>query len=53
MKTFKQYVTEFSVPAGTSGKRKKWNAPLVAVRMADGSIKKLPPGKSGSSGGGE
>jgi hypothetical protein len=52
MKTFKDFVTELSVPAGTSGKRKDWNPPLVAVRMADGTIKKLPPGKSGSSGGG-
>lgn len=52
MKTFKSYVSELSVPAGTTGKRREWNPPLVGVRMADGKIKKLPPGKSGSSGGG-
>lgn len=41
-----------SVPAGTTGKRKKWNPPMVGVRMASGKIEKHPPGKSGSSGGG-
>lgn len=53
MKTFKQYVSELSVPAGTTGKRRDWNPPMVGIRMADGKIKKLPPGKSGSSGGGD
>jgi len=53
MKTFKQYVSELSVPAGTTGQRKDWNPPMVGIRMADGKIKKLPPGKSGSSGGGD
>ena len=53
MKSFKEFITELSVPQGTTGKRKQWNAPLVGVRMASGQIKKLPPGKSGSSGGGE
>lgn len=42
----------FTVPLGTSGKRKAWHPPLTGIRMADGSIKRLPPGKSGSSGGG-
>lgn len=31
---------------------KKMNISLVPIRMADGKIKRLPPGKSGSSGGG-
>ena len=52
MKTFKMFVSELSVPAGTTGKRKEWHPQLVGIRMADGNIKKLPPGKSGSSGGG-
>ena len=52
MKTFKSYISELSVPAGTTGKRKDWNPPMVGIRMADGTIKKLPPGKSGSSGSG-
>lgn len=41
-----------SVAQGTTGKRITWNPPLQGIRMADGTIKKLPPGKSGSSGGG-
>jgi hypothetical protein len=45
-------IDELSVPAGTTGKRKTVSTPLVPIRMADGSIKRLPPGKSGSSGGG-
>lgn len=45
-------INELSVPMGTTGKRKKVFTSLVAIRMADGSIKRLPPGKSGSSGGG-
>jgi hypothetical protein len=52
MKKFKEFVKELSVPAGTTGKRKEWHPPMVGIRMADGTIKKLPPGKSGSSGGG-
>ena len=43
-------VTELSVPEGTSGKRKKVFSSLVPIRMADGTINMLPPGKSGSSG---
>lgn len=41
-----------SVPLGTTGKRIKWKPVLQGIRMADGTIKKLPPGKSGSSGSG-
>jgi hypothetical protein len=52
MKKFIQFINELSVPLGTTGKRAKISTPLVAIRMADGTIKKLPPGKSGSSGGG-
>jgi len=66
MKTFRQFVEvigdsgpnqpidneEFTTPAGTTGKRKPWHTKTVDIRMADGTIKKLPPGKSGSSGGG-
>ena len=52
MVTFKEFITELSVPQGTTGKRTTWKPPLVGVRMASGKIKKLPPGKSGSSGGG-
>lgn len=66
MKTFKQFVEvmtdvgpnqpidneEMSVPAGTTGKRREWHPKMVGIRMADGSIRKRPPGKSGSSGGG-
>jgi hypothetical protein len=49
---FKDYIKELSVPQGTSGKRKEVSAPMVAIRMASGKIEKHPPGKSGSSGGG-
>lgn len=52
VKKFKDFVSEMSVPAGTTGNRKEWSPPMVGIRMADGKIKKLPPGKSGSSGGG-
>ena len=45
-------VNELSTPLGTTGKRSEVSTPLVPIRMADGKIKKLPPGKSGSSGGG-
>jgi hypothetical protein len=41
---------ELSVPEGTTGKRKKVFSAMVPIRMADGSIRSLPPGKSGSSG---
>ena len=46
-------VNELSVPAGTTGKRKEVSSTLVAIRMASGKIEKHPPGKSGSSGGGD
>jgi hypothetical protein len=52
MKTFKKFVTELSVPQGTTGKRKTISSPMVAIRMASGKIEMQPPGKSGSSGGG-
>ena len=52
MLNFKQFINELSVPQGTTGKRKKWNPPMVGIRMASGKIEKHPPGKSGSSGGG-
>ena len=48
----KKQMNEMSVPAGTTGKRKQWNPPMVGIRMASGKIEKHPPGKSGSSGGG-
>jgi hypothetical protein len=44
---------ELSVPEGTTGKRTNVSTPMVAVRMASGKIEKHPPGKSGSSGGGD
>lgn len=53
MVTFKQYISELSVPAGTTGKRKTWKPPMVGIRMASGKIERHPPGKSGSSGGGD
>lgn len=44
---------ELSVPKGTTGKRETVSTPMVAVRMASGKVEKHPPGKSGSSGGGD
>jgi hypothetical protein len=52
MLSFKTYIKELSVPAGTTDKRKEVSTPMVAIRMASGKIEKQPPGKSGSSGGG-
>jgi len=49
MKTFKQYITEVVVRDASGKKIQVKNVP---IRMADGKIKSLPPGKSGSSGGG-
>lgn len=49
MKTLKQFIHELTV-RDASGK--KIHVKNVPIRMADGSIRKLPPGKSGSSGGG-
>lgn len=48
-----EQVNELSVPAGTTGKRTSISTPMVAVRMASGKVEKHPPGKSGSSGGGD
>ena len=47
-----EVVNELSVPLGATGKRTNVKTSLVAIRMANGKIKRLPPGKSGSSGGG-
>ena len=52
MLKFSRFIKEMSVPQGTTGKRKEWKSPMVAIRMASGKIEKHPPGKSGSSGGG-
>ena len=52
-KKIKEAISELSVPAGTTGKRKEVSAPSVAIRMASGKIEKHPAGKSGSSGGGD
>lgn len=49
MKTFKEYIAELTVRDGSG---KKIQVKNVKVRMADGTLKALPPGKSGSSGGG-
>ena len=46
-------INELSVPAGTTGKRTDVASKSVAIRMASGKIEKHPPGKSGSSGGGD
>lgn len=44
-----EYLEEISVRDAAGNKKTVGNVP---IRMADGTIKKLPPGKSGSSGGG-
>lgn len=49
MRTFKQWLSELFVRDGAG---KLVRVKNVAIRMADGSIGSLPPGKSGSSGGG-
>ena len=49
MKTFKQYIAELVIRNAAG---QKTSTPNVKIRMADGKIKSLPPGKSGSSGGG-
>ena len=48
----KDKMQEMTTPLGTTGKRSKWSPPMVPVRMASGKIEMRPPGKSGSSGGG-
>lgn len=50
--TAKGKMQEMTAPLGTTGKRSKWSPPMVPVRMASGKIEMRPPGKSGSSGGG-
>lgn len=54
MKSFKQFrdsqVKEVTVRDAAGHKHTLGNVP---IRMANGKIKSLPPGKSGSSGGGE
>lgn len=49
MQSFKQYLEEMKV-RDAAGNMKI--VPNVKVRMADGTIKSKPPGKSGSSGSG-
>lgn len=49
MLKFKQYISELTVRDASGKKIQVKNVP---IRMADGKIKSLPPGKSGSSGGG-
>jgi hypothetical protein len=49
MRSFKDYLEELTV-RDASGK--KIHVKNVPIRMADGTIRRLPPGKSGSSGGG-
>ena len=49
MKSFKQFLGELFVRDGSGKLIRVKNVP---IRMADGSIRSLPPGKSGSSGGG-
>lgn len=46
---FKQFIHELYVRNAAG---KKIHVPNVKIRMADGTLKSLPPGKSGSSGGG-
>ena len=49
-KTFRQFLEETSI-RDASGKKK--TIQNVSVRMINGTIKKLPPAKSGSSSGGD
>lgn len=49
MLNFKRYIKEVVVRDASGKKTQVKNVP---IRMADGKIKSLPPGKSGSSGGG-
>jgi len=52
MKKFREYIMELSVPQGTTGKRADVRVDYEAIRGPDGKLRKLPVGKSGSSGGG-
>jgi len=49
MKTFAEFKEELMVRDASGKPIKVKNVP---IRMADGTIRNLPPGKSGSSGGG-
>lgn len=49
MKSFAQYMQEITIRNASGKPTKVKNVP---IRMADGTIRSLPPGKSGSSGGG-
>jgi hypothetical protein len=50
-KDYKTFAAEgLSVPLGSTGKRTTVPVDMVAIRMADGSVKIKPSGKSGSSG---
>jgi hypothetical protein len=49
MKTFAEFKEELTVRNASGKPTKVKNVP---IRMADGTIRNLPPGKSGSSGGG-
>jgi len=51
VKSFKQFVEDKSISIrDASGKKAR--VKKVTIRMADGSLRKMNPGKSGSSGGG-
>lgn len=52
MKSFSEFLAELSVPLGDTGKRVNVRTNTAVIRMADGTLKRKPVGKSGSSGGG-
>jgi hypothetical protein len=52
MKKFREHIAELSVPQGATGKRTDVRVDYETIRQADGKLRKLPAGKSGSSGGG-
>lgn len=49
MKTFSEFKESLTIRDASGKPSKVKNVP---IRMADGTIRSLPPGKSGSSGGG-
>lgn len=49
MKTFKQFVVEFTTPAGTTGKRQETKMKYGPVRNAAGKVVSAPVFKSASS----
>jgi hypothetical protein len=51
VKSFKQFVEDKSISI-RDATGKKARVKKVTIRMADGSLRKMNPGKSGSSGGG-